>query len=116
MIPLLNNLLPAASTGAAITLLALAMPRHHETVFGRGPGATRGAALKFSGWLLLAVSLLIAMSTGQAAGIGLVVWFAQLSIHGLAIALLITYAPRLAKAWTGLWFLLLALLAALHFV
>lgn len=111
MISLLNNILPAASTGTAITLLALSMPRHHETVFGRPAVAARASFWKFSGWLMLAISLLIALSTGRD-GIGLVAWFAQLSIQGIFVALLITYVPRLVKAWIGLWLLLMILHAA----
>lgn len=88
------------STGLAVVLLALAMPRHHTRVFGTAGRAGRAGALRLGGWLALAASLLVAMADWSG-GIALVAWFALLTAHAFAVSLLIAYRPRAVPVWTG---------------
>ena len=80
----------------AFAALCLAMPRHHEQVFGRhSVPARRRYALTGLGWMLLAASALSVIHT-QGWGLGLILWTGILTATALPLSLLLTYAPRLA--------------------
>ncbi|MDX3895866.1 MULTISPECIES: DUF3325 domain-containing protein [Pusillimonas] len=77
-----------------LTLLALAMERHHEQVFGDRPARVGPAVLKAAGWLLLILATLPPIAR-YGPSIGLAVWVGELTIAALAVMLLHTYSPRL---------------------
>ncbi|KAA0971433.1 DUF3325 domain-containing protein [Pseudomonas sp. ANT_H12B] len=83
------------------TALCLSMDRHHAELLGRKPSARRRQRMKFSGWLLLALSLWAAVSAAGW-GLGLVEWFAVLMLSALVLVLLMPYRPRLALSLAGL--------------
>lgn len=86
--------LSLAFSFCALGLLCLAMPRHHEQVFGRKPGRSAALVLRVSGWMVLAGALNLAiMALG--ASIGLALWVSWLSVVTLSLGLLLTYQPRL---------------------
>lgn len=85
---------------AGFTGLCLAMERHHEQVFGvRRIPRLRRLGLTSGGWLLLAGSLL-PLLTAQGAGAGITLWLGLLTAAALALALLLSYAPRRVPAVT----------------
>ena len=89
--------LAATLSYAALAALALAMPRHHRSVFGREATARRRLAFRASGWALLGLSLASAVR-GEGWAIGLVAWCATLTAAGLALTLLLAFRPRW---WAG---------------
>jgi hypothetical protein len=77
---------------AGLSGVCLAMDRHYRQVCQRPPSSMRMQALRFGGWLLLALSLLACMrSIGASAGA--VLWFGVLSICTAAIVVMLAYAP-----------------------
>ncbi len=100
---LAHNLLLYGSTGTAISLLALAMQRHHEVVFGRPITHFRKELLRLSGWFVFAAGLLIALSRWDG-GISLVAWFAFLSAQAFVVAILVAYARRIT-----LWYVVVSI-------
>lgn len=79
---------------AGLTTLALAMGRHHRTVFRRDLPPRRRQGLRLAGWLLLAWSVAAALRA-HGAEVGPVAWFAAAASGGFALTLLLAYAPRL---------------------
>lgn len=81
---------------AGFAALCMAMPRHHEQVFGthRVPAGLR-RGLTLLGWALLASSAL-AVVRAQGWGLGLILWAGILTATALPLSLLLSYAPRLA--------------------
>ena len=81
---------------AGLTGLCLAMERHHEQVFQtRRIPPWRGRLLRAAGWLLLAASLVAAVSdTGWA--LGIVLWAGSLTAAALLLTVLLPYSPRAA--------------------
>ena len=69
---------------AGFASLALGMEKHWKQVWNSALGARRRTALRFSGWVLLAGALILAV-IGWGASIGIVVWFGSLSGAGLAV-------------------------------
>lgn len=75
--------------------LCLSMPRHYRQVWGRESSSARKLLLRVQGWLTMALSFLCAVrAIGWA--VGPVEWIGLLSVSGLALVLLLPYAPRLA--------------------
>jgi hypothetical protein len=99
------------STGLSTGLLALGMSRHHAVAFGNPPSALRGQGFRFSGWLFLTASLLVALAAGDG-GIALLASFALLTAHAFVVTMLLTYAPRIVPFWTGLMALVACAAAA----
>lgn len=87
------NALAALLTYAGLTMLALAMARHHRTVFRRDLTPHRRRILRAAGWLFLALSVTAAFRT-HGAEIGAVAWFALAAGTGFALTLLLAYVPR----------------------
>lgn len=87
------NALASLLTYAGLASLALAMPRHHRTVFQREAPARRRLALHTAGWLLLAASVAAAFRA-HGAELGTVAWLAAAAAAGLALTLVLAYAPR----------------------
>lgn len=74
--------------------LALAMSRHHRTVFNREIAPRRRLVLRTVGWLLLTLSVAAAFHT-HGPELGSVAWFAVAAAAGFVLTLLLAYAPRL---------------------
>ena len=83
---------------AGFSALCLAMERHHEQVFrSRRIPPRRRRVLAGGGWLLLGASALpLVHALGW--GMGLVFWAGILTATAMPLAMLLTYAPRLALA------------------
>jgi len=78
---------------AGMAALSLGMDRHYEQVFGGEPGRCRLAALRLFGALLLALALEPAVKA-YGASVGAATWAAELTLGAVAVALLLSYAPR----------------------
>jgi len=77
--------------------LALAMGRHFEQVFGRDePSARQRTGLRLGGTTLLLLSILPCLAYWPGTSLALGVWSALISLAGLALVLLLPYAPRWA--------------------
>lgn len=113
MNPLDSFFIITGLTGAATCFLALAMPRHGVKVFGPPSSRMREQAFRFTGWLLLAASLLVALGT-EDGGISLVSWFALLSAQAFAVSMLLAYVPRCVAWWTTIMVLATFLPATTH--
>lgn len=83
---------------AGFTGLCLAMERHYEQVFrSRKIPPLRRKLCFWGGWLLLATSLLpVVQALGWA--LGPVFWIGILTATAMPLAMLLTYAPRVALA------------------
>lgn len=78
---------------AGLSGVCLAMDRHYRQVYRRPAASMQTQALRFGGWLLLALSLLACMrSIGASAGA--VLWFGVVSICTAALVLMLAYAPH----------------------
>ncbi len=90
---------------AAWCALALAMPRHHQQVFGR-----EGAAPALRGWRCGgAVALLMGLVQAVRAegwALGSLAWIGALAVSGAACVLLLAWRPRWCLAVAGAAFLL----------
>ena len=74
--------------------LALAMHKHHRDILGRPIPPVRRHGLRLTGWGLLALAF-AACIAGKGWATGPVLWFAQLTVAALAIAMLLTLrTPR----------------------
>ena len=94
---LLENLAVFASAYAGLACLSVAMDRHYADLYGRGaePAPATRRQLQAGGALMLLVSLAWAIKLDGGA-LGLVFWTGGLTGAGLALALLLHYAPRRA--------------------
>src|SRR5690606_38697707 len=100
-----------ALTFSGFTALSLAMNRHARDVLRRELPIRQRRALRIAGFAILGISLwLAAQATGWS--VGTVEWFGMLSVSAVALALALTYAPRIAPA-AALGLPALAALAAL---
>lgn len=78
----------------AFGVLALAMERHQESVFGRLLARRSTRCLRLAGWLLLALALFVAIR-GQGWGLGLVSYSGHTSLAaGLVLGVLIARERR----------------------
>jgi hypothetical protein len=78
---------------AGLSGLCLGMHRHHRQVLQRSGSTATLRALRASGWILLALSLM-ACVRGWGAATGIVMWLGLLSASSMLIVLLLPYAPR----------------------
>ncbi|WP_148715472.1 DUF3325 domain-containing protein [Chitinolyticbacter meiyuanensis] len=93
---------------AAFGALSLAMDGHHRDVFGRTPSPRRAKVLRLTGWLLLALTLLLSASAlGWPKGA--VLWVGLLTVGACAQLLWLAYRPR----WVGMVLLLAGTLGLL---
>ena len=99
------NALLFGTTGAAVALLALGMPRHYKHVFHKNLPERKRRGLRISGGLFLVVSLLAALA-GWQGGVSLVSWIALLAFQGLAIGMLLAYRPKWVPGLTVLFALI----------
>lgn len=85
---------------AAWCALALAMPRHHEQVFGR-----EGSARAHRGWRCSgAAALLIVLAHAVRAegwSLGCLTWIGAMAVSGAASVLLLAWKPRWCLAMAG---------------
>ncbi len=89
-------------------LLCLAMPRHHEQVFGRKPDRSSALALRLSGWIVLG-SALVPATLALGVSVGLALWVSLLSVAALGVGLLLSYQPRALSPALGTAALVVAL-------
>ena len=96
--PDMDILLFLLSYGGLLTL-SLAMPKHYQAILGQSslpPNASLVLLiLKIVGWLILGLSLVVTVSTAGWS-FGPVQWIGFLSIAGLTLIFVLSYAPRLA--------------------
>jgi len=85
---------------AGFSALSLGMDRHYEDLFDRALPRGRQLALRALGWLGLALSL-AACAAAWGWSYGTVEWIGILSIAGLLLIWLLTYAPRAALTAAG---------------
>jgi hypothetical protein len=78
---------------AALTCLALAMPKHRTKMASGALPPPRAA--RILGWALLAVALATAVARFGPA-FGVVAWIGQISIAGALLALLMSWRPAYA--------------------
>lgn len=83
----------AALQLAGFYLLAASMLSHRAVLLGPAHRKLRASSAAMTGWLLLAVALIVALATGG--GIGAVTWFGLLPLTSGAVLLGRTFAPRL---------------------
>ncbi|MFJ4395689.1 DUF3325 domain-containing protein [Pseudomonas sp. NPDC089396] len=97
---------------AGFAALCMAMDRHFSELLGRKPGSGQLRLLRCAGWLLLALSLAIAMHLRGWAH-GLVEWIA-VSMAGVTLWVFgMPYQPRLLLGLAAISLVLGPLLAAL---
>lgn len=81
----------------AFVLLALAMDRHQQDLFGRELQPGRSRLLRIGGWAALLASLAIAVDA-QGWSLGLVAWCGHISLSaGLVILALVAWERRKAR-------------------
>ena len=85
---------------AGFTLLCIVWEGPHRPLLARHPGPARRRALGAAGWALLAASFAAAVAR-QGWSLGPVEWVGVLALSGMALVLLVAYAPR-AALWSGL--------------
>lgn len=79
---------------AGLVALCLAMDKHFSELLKRKPTALQSRALRWAGWVLLVVSLVLAVNL-RGLAFGLVEWFA-LVMAGLTLWVFgLPYQPRL---------------------
>jgi Na+/proline symporter len=102
---------------AAWSAIALGMDRHHEDTLGREGTERRLLHLRRAGWLVLLLSLWLAVrpSGEMPASLGVTAWTVALSVAALAVTAVVTWQPRRAPvaagvalaagllAWAGGW-------------
>ena len=82
---------------AAWSAIALGMDRHHEDALGHEGTAQRLTRLRQIGWLLLLLSLWLAVAYpvgGVSAALGLTAWMVALSVAAVAVTATITWQPQ----------------------
>lgn len=84
---------------AGLVLLSLTQARHHRRVYGGDADRGRRRWSLWAGWTLLAASAGIS-AAAWGPGTGAVVLLGLVTLAAVAVALLLTYAPRVV-AWTG---------------
>lgn len=96
-------LAPLALTYAGFVALALSMDRHRRQLLPDSKAWTTPMfwTLRVSGWALLIAAMAGCIAL-QGTGIGLTLWTAYLTVAATSLAMLITYAPRLALGLTGI--------------
>jgi hypothetical protein len=100
----------AAASLSGFAALALSMPKHQRDTFGAALSPRRRHALRFGGWALVILSLLLTM-TAWGAAMGTVFWCGTTTVSALAVAMALYYRPR-AILPAGIAILFLALDAA----
>ena len=80
-------------------LLSLSQTRHHQRVFGSDPDRRRRGWGRWGGWTLLAGAASISAAAWRP-GTAIVAFLGLTTFAAVAVALLLTYAPR-AVPWTG---------------
>lgn len=80
---------------AGFAALCLAMEKHHGELLRRKPSRRQRQALAGVGWLLLGLSLAVAVSQAGWA-MGMVQWVAGLMASAVLLVWLLPYQPRLA--------------------
>lgn len=97
---------------AGMAALSLAMARHHQQLLRREASPVRRRCLRALGALALLLALLPCV-VAWGASVGVVVWLGFLSMGALLLALMLSYAPRLAL-WSTLAAAPALLVLALH--
>jgi len=93
------DLLPVFTLAyAGLGALCLSMERHYADLHGRGAAPTRELRrnLQLAGWSALILALASAIGS-EGGPHGVMLWLGGLSGAGLALVLLLPYAPRLAS-------------------
>ena len=84
---------------AGLVLLSLSQARQHRRVYGGDVDRRRRRWSLRAGWALLAASASVS-AAGWGPGTGAVVLLGLATLAAVAVALLLTYAPRVVP-WTG---------------
>jgi hypothetical protein len=97
MITMLSTVSAFALAYAGMTGLSLAMDRHWRQLRAAayGPAVGERRLARFLGWILLAGSAWLAV-IGHGVAAGAVLWLGVLSVAGLVLVMLLSYAPRWA--------------------
>lgn len=90
--------------------LCMGLERHYKQVWLRVPASTLRRGLRVAGWLLLAASFAASVQAWGWA-MGPVGWFGLISLAGLALVLLLPYAPRLSVVLAGISWPVLSVVA-----
>ncbi|MFJ4067945.1 DUF3325 domain-containing protein [Pseudomonas sp. NPDC089996] len=96
---------------AGFAALCLAMEKHFSELLKRKPGATEVGVLRIGGWLLLMLSLVLAVHWRGWAH-GLVEWIAMLMAGAILWVFGLPYQPRLLLGLAAVSLVLGPLLAA----
>ncbi|MEX5343994.1 DUF3325 domain-containing protein [Pseudomonas sp. I2] len=99
---------------AGFAALCLAMEKHFNDLLGRKPGAQLVRALRIGGWVLLALSLVLAVHL-RGWALGLVEWIAVLMAGVTLWVFGLPYQPRLLLGLAAASLVLGPLLAVLAF-
>ncbi|NPD16989.1 DUF3325 family protein [Xinfangfangia sp. D13-10-4-6] len=75
---------------AGFTALALAMPRHHEELWGGKPGPLARRLWQAGGALALLASLILALATWPNAPVAVSAWAGLLTLAAFALAMVLT--------------------------
>ncbi len=93
----MSHALTALVSLIAFALLALAMDRHQQDLFGRELAVEPTHVLRVGGWAALVASLAIAVHA-RGWSLGLVAWCGHISLSaGLVILVLIAWGRRKAR-------------------
>lgn len=95
------TLLAFALAYLGMTLLCLAMPRHHRQCFTRAPSPTRQFMLRLAAAALL-LSAAGACLAALGLAIGLVVWLGQTMAAGVLVGLVLAWRERWLMPLGGL--------------
>jgi len=77
----------------AMAAVSLSMERHQEHIAGRMLASQSTMLWRRSGWLLIGLALVPAIST-WGTSIGIAAWLGLLTFASLALGLQLTYAPK----------------------
>lgn len=99
---------------SALSLLCLAQKKHFNQVFNHEAKPSILTVLRSTGWLLLALSLLIAMYVWSF-GIALVAWFGALTLMQAALVIVFAYYANALKR-SAVISLILAVIAGISAV
>lgn len=84
----------------ALVALAIAMPRHGRHIFGRLPSRREERVASALGWLLLALSLALALRRGSDA-LDLMTWLGGVPLTAGGVLLALAARPRWLVAAAG---------------